>query len=804
MGSPDTSPTRRSSTLALWLFLVLSAHHVLCQTLATTVPLILPSAIAYDSQGNLYLAETANHVIRKVDASGNITTIAGTGVQGFSGDGGPATSAQLDSPQGLAIDVANHLYIADTHNNRIRRLDLATGTLTTIAGSTAGFSGDSGSATSAQLSLPTSLAIDTDGNLYIADTRNHRIRKVTSTGTVTTIAGNGTEGFSGDGGPATSAMIDSPQGLAVDSNKNLYIADSHNHRIRKLNAGTGTITTLAGTGLFGFSGDNTSAVAANLALPRGLTADADGNLFIADSANHRIRRIDATTGIITTIAGTGTQNFSGDTGPAVSATLNSPDSPTTSPAGLVTFADVANQRIRQVAANTTINTIAGLGLTTPGALTLTAPNIIAYGSGKIIATLTTAANATGLVTFFDQSGLSNATAGTASLVLNTATLDISTFPAGIYNFSATYAGDQTHASAQSTTTPITIAPLALSVAIAPTSILYGQSIPSFTGTLAGVLPRDTANVAVSVTTTAVTLSPAGSYPITATLSGPAAGNYTINTSSGLTIAPAPTITTLTAPFGTPSAGQPVTLTAQVASTTTGNPTGTITLLDSGSPQLTVPVPATGNATLTINSLAPGTHTLSALYSGDINFTSSTSSASLITITSGAPSTSDFTLVAVGAASQTVVAGNSANFTFTTQAQGTPLTSPITLAASGLPSFATVSFNPAYIPPGTSTGTFTLTINTPKTNTQNSALRVARKTLLAILIFPILFLRRGKRALLTLLPLILLSGCGDRVYTGSQSTSPIQSYTITVTGTGTTASGTVLQHTATVTLLLQQS
>ncbi|MEO8735533.1 MAG: NHL repeat-containing protein [Edaphobacter sp.] len=334
MGQQSITPLSRHFFVLLGMVLLLAARPCHSQTQATTLPLILPSAIAYDAAGNLYIAERGNHVIRKVDPAGLITTIAGTGTQGFSGDNGPATAARLDSPQGLVLDANNILYIADTHNNRVRKLDLATGLITTIAGTTAGFSGDSGPATSAQLNLPTALALDANHNLYVADTQNHRIRKITAaTGLIATVAGNGIQGFSGDNSAATSASIDSPAGLAVDAAGNLYLSDTHNHRIRKIAAASGLITTIAGA-TPGFSGDSGPATAATLALPHGLSIDSAGNIYIADTANHRIRRIDAITGSITTIAGNGFQTFSGDNGLALAASLDSPAPPPSLPPAL--------------------------------------------------------------------------------------------------------------------------------------------------------------------------------------------------------------------------------------------------------------------------------------------------------------------------------------------------------------------------------------------------------------------------------------------------------------------------------------
>ena len=340
--------------------------------MATTLPLLFPWAIAFDAQGNLYFTETDNHVIREVTPAGILTTVAGTGVQGFSGDGGAATSAQLDSPAGLVLDSAGNLYIADTHNQRIRKITVATGLIATVAGTGAvGFSGDGGPAAAALLDHPTALALDSAGNLYVADTGNHRIRKLSAaTGAITTVAGNGVQGFSGDNGPATAAAIDSPAGIALDSAGNLYFADTHNQRIRRVAALTGTITTLAGTsGATSapqpFAGDNGPAASATLALPRGLVLDAAGDLYIADTANHRIRVISASTGAITTAAGQGTETFAGDGAPAVDASLDSPRAVALSPAGLLTLADTGNARVRQLdalpAPGPDIHTIAGVG-----------------------------------------------------------------------------------------------------------------------------------------------------------------------------------------------------------------------------------------------------------------------------------------------------------------------------------------------------------------------------------------------------------------------------------------------------------
>ncbi len=275
-----------------------------------------------------------------------ITTVAGNGTAGFSGDSGPATSASLDEPLGVAVDGAGNLFIADRGNHRIRKVS-TNGTITTVAGNgTADFSGDSGPATSASLDRPYGVAVDGAGNLFIADRWNERIRKVGANGTITTVAGNGTFGFSGDSGPATSATLNGPRGVAVDDAGNLFIADYDNHRIRKVSA-NGIITTVAGNGTRGFSGDDGPATSASLFFPTGVAVDGAGNLFIADFGNQRIRKVSAN-GTITTVAGNGTEDFSGDSGPATSASLALPHSVAVDGAGNLFIADSDNHRIRKV------------------------------------------------------------------------------------------------------------------------------------------------------------------------------------------------------------------------------------------------------------------------------------------------------------------------------------------------------------------------------------------------------------------------------------------------------------------------
>jgi len=318
-----------------------------------------------DGVGNVFIADTYNHRVRRVDAvTGLISTFAGNGTNGFSGDGAAATSAQLYFPFEVAVDGVGDVFIADTYNHRVRRVDVGTGLISTFAGNgTNGFSGDGAAATSAQLNYPIGVAVDGVGNVYIADTYNHRVRRVDAgTGLISTFAGNGTNGFSGDGAAATSAQLSYPEGVAVDGDGNVFIADTYNHRVRRVDVGTGFISTFAGTGAAGFSGDGAAATSAQLNFPRGVAVDGAGNVFIADTFNHRVRRVDAGTGFISTFAGTGTAGFSGDGGGATGAQLNSPIGVAVDGAGNVFIADYGNHRIRKVDADP-----ATVGLVDPSA-----------------------------------------------------------------------------------------------------------------------------------------------------------------------------------------------------------------------------------------------------------------------------------------------------------------------------------------------------------------------------------------------------------------------------------------------------
>ncbi len=347
---------------------------------ATSAELSFPEGLAMDTSGNLYIADISNQRIRKVAPGGTITTVAGGGNSGL-GDGGPATSSEFNDPEGVAVDASGNLYIADTQNNRIRKVTASTGVITTVAGNgTAGYSGDGGPATSAELSYPLGVAVDPSGNLYIADCHNVRIRKVTPSGTITTVAGGGNSGL-GDSGPATSAELSAPDTVAVDSSGNLYIADLYTSRIRKVTASTGIITTVAGNGQQGYSGDGGPATSAELFQPFGVAVDASGNLYIADFYTNRVRMV-TPGGTITTVAGngygedTGNGGYSGDGGPATTAELWWPFGVAVDSSGNLYIADRGNQRIREVSSGTS-------GSLQSQTISFTNPGPVSYGVGPI-------------------------------------------------------------------------------------------------------------------------------------------------------------------------------------------------------------------------------------------------------------------------------------------------------------------------------------------------------------------------------------------------------------------------------------
>jgi hypothetical protein len=686
-----------------------SARHLrlICVLLAATFSApaqtpLLPSGVAYDAAGNLYFADTNRHQVFESTLAGALLVVAGSGAQGFSGDNGPATAAQLNSPQSVAIGPDGTLYIADTGNQRIRAV--AAGQITTFAGDgTAGYAGDNGPAASAIFDHPNALAIDTTGALLVADSGNHRVRRI-SAGQITTIAGNGLQGFAGDGSAATAAQLDTPSGIAVTADGRIFVADTHNHRVRVINT-TGVIATFAGNGSAGYAGDGNAATAAQLALPRGLFATAAGALLIADSNNQRIRMVDAT-GTITTLAGNGTQGPSSDGATATAATLNTPRGVALSAFSAPVFADAGNRMVRELVANGNLYAPAGLVPARTSSVTLTAAN------GSATATVSgSAGTPQGVVELYD----SGSPLAQATLAAGTASFSTTALAAGTHTLSAAYLGD-------------------------------------------GVNPA------------------AASAPVTATL--------------GLT----PTLTTLQ-PVQTAYAGLPLVLTANVASTGAGTPTGTVTFTEGTSTVANAALSA-GTAAGVYLSPAPGSQQIVASYSGDANFMPSATTASVLV--SAMP---DFTLAPAGSASQTVLAGAIATYNFTVAASPTPFTGAVSMSVSGLPAGVTAAFSPAQVVPGTGSAQVTLSLQTSATLVHNDAPHPGRLIVLALLL-PMLLLRR--RALLPACALALLlasaAGCGSRSLSAASQAN--LTFSLTVAGTATNLAGAVVVHSTPITLVVQ--
>ena len=351
----------KNTLLSTFIFLSLSSHAQIITTiagidsqgyngdniLATDARLDGPFSIAFDHKGNLYIADGYSNRIRKVDTAGIITTFAGNGVGSYNGDNIPADSAELYHPVGITFDRVGNLYFTDAWNERVRKIDTA-GIITTIAGTgTYGYNGDNIPADSAKLYQPWGIAVDANNNIYISDAENHRIRKVDTAGIITTIAGTGIAGYTGDNGLALVAEINGPYGIVLDDTGNIYFADASENVVRKIDT-LGIITNIAGTGVAGFTGDNGPADTAQLKSSGGIAIDNAGNIYIADIDNQRIRKVTVATGIITTIVGNGVNAYGGNGGPAMAAEISDPTGVAFDVSGNLYIADFGNNLIRRI------------------------------------------------------------------------------------------------------------------------------------------------------------------------------------------------------------------------------------------------------------------------------------------------------------------------------------------------------------------------------------------------------------------------------------------------------------------------
>lgn len=574
---------------------------------ATNAQFSTPQGIAVDSSGNIYIADSGHHRIRKIDTSGNISTYAGTGTVGLTGDGGPATSARINTPLGIFIDSSDNLYIAEANNSRIRKVDTS-GNISTVVGTSSGFSGDNGLATSAQISSPFGVGVDSAGNLYIGDTGNQRIRKVDTSGTITTFAGTGSGGSGGDGGAATSAQINTPMQVVADTSGNVYITDYSNIRIRKVDT-NGIITTFAGTGVSGYSGDNGPATSAQLNYPRSIAIDSSGNLFIADSSNSRIRKV-TPGGTITTVAGT-SSGFGGDNGPATSALLANPQGVGVSAAGVVYISDTSNKRVRRIVEARPVITSS---LTASGTLNS------AFGGYTIIADFAPDSySATGLPT-----GLS----------VNTATGAITGTPTQLGAFNVSIAATNGAGTSLATTLVLTVNPGVLTVTgITANDKAYDTTTAATlnlgSAVLSGVVGGDVVTLDTSgATATFANASVGAGKTVTVaglTLSGANASNYTLTqptTTAAITQAPL-SVTGITASNKTYDQSTAATINTASAALS-GVFTGETVTLSTGSASATFASASVGNSkTVTIAGLSLG-----GAQSGNYTLTQTTTTANI--------------------------------------------------------------------------------------------------------------------------------------------------------------------------------
>lgn len=683
---------------------------------ATSASLFLPFGMTLDGSGNLYIADTYNERVRRVDhATGNIQTIAGDGIAGYAGDGGPGTSAHLNQPSSVALDAAGNVYISDTGNELVRVLNAQTGVLTTVAGTagTSGYMGDNGPATLAELQSPNGLALDDAGNLYIADTGNNVVRAVNLTSRViTTFAGTGASGKPQNGVTARNATFNAPWGLAFDASGNLDIADQKNNVIRQVSV-SGLVRTIAGNGSSGYSGDTSQATSARLSQPSNITFDGAGNLYIADTGNNRIRKVNPINQVISTVAGDNSTSLQGDGFPATVSALYGPYAVAVDGNANIFIADVFHNRIREVPSDLAILTYPTLRVNTvsdtlnqtiendgTAPLNLTAITNVADG---IIQPATTCSTTTPLAPLaqcvlaiaFSSSAVGTPVKGSIQI-----TSDALNGPNTLLlqaNVTSTSASTVILSSSPDPSifgNPVTFTIQVVGVSGIPTGTVTLFDGPTQLGT-----PLTLNNSLASTTLSDLAV---GSHTLTATYSGDV--NNSSSTSLPITqvvkVAPlnSSTITSITTSANPIAVGQSLTVTITVAPGTSGQtvPTGTVTLYD-GPSLIGTATLSMSSGVLTTSSLTAGTHCLTATYSGDSVYTTSNSGCFNEFVTTSAPATgvSQFSLTATPSI-LSLVRGSHA----TLQIAIAPLqdfSDTLSFGCGGLPADATCTFSRSQVP-----------------------------------------------------------------------------------------------------------
>jgi hypothetical protein len=583
-----------------------------------------PFGTALDSIGNVYISDQRNNIIRKLAVStGIITTLAGTETAGYSGDGGPAADALLNHPGALSVDQSGNVYFADMGNNCVRKIAAFTDVISTVAGTctVAGYSGDGGVATAAVMNRPVDVLVDSAENLYVSDYGNSCIRKVAAgTKTISTIAGRcSVSGFSGDGGNATDALMSPATSIALDNSGNLYIADTFNNRIRKVDAARANISTFMGTGSTGFNGDGGPASSAMLNAPSGLSFDGMGNLYIADQGNNVIRMVDPAGLVVSTVAGRGAAGLTGDGGPATAALLNGPTGLTVSPSGTIYIADQGNNVVRMVGPSGVLAfpsqpmgttsvpqtvTIANRGsqpLTFSAGPITTGDFSIGKGNTCGITTLAAGAKCTVAVVF------SPTAAGSRSGTVQFKDNGVPSAQTLVVTGSAVASSSWiTLASSINPSTYGTLVTFTASVVQGATGTVTfkDDGVTIGTGTIVGGV--------ASFSTSSLTT---GTHPIAATYGGDS--NYSGSTSSALTysVDKAPSEISVESSENPSTYGNGVTITVMV------NPkaTGTVTFTDGAVVLGTATLNSSGRGMISISTLAAGSHSIVATYSGDKNY-----------------------------------------------------------------------------------------------------------------------------------------------------------------------------------------
>ena len=773
------------------IVLLLALTESRAQTGSST--LLRPTGVAYDSGGNLFIADADRNQVLEILIAGSVAVVAGNGTQGYSGDGGPASAAELNAPEAVAVAADGSVLIADTGNHRIRVVQ--NGQISTLAGNgTRGFSGDGGPPLSASFNRPVAIAVEASGGMLVCDSGNQRVRRI-SAGTVSTVAGNGTAGYSGDGALAAAAELDQPSAVIAAPDGRIFISDTGNQRVRVVTT-DGRIATFAGTGVAGFSGDGQLATKAKLSRPRGLALDSAGDLLVLDQNNHRLRSV-ATDGTISTMAGSGVQGASADGMTAVLASADQPVATAISEFGWPVIADSGSRSLRLLLDDGKLYAPGGLSARTTQ-LNAATPKAT-YGSANATASLVGLPGVPrGFVRVFEGT----TQLGQSALNQAAATVTLPSLAAGPHALTIVYGGDGLHPSSTANST-IVVSQAPVTATADATTVSYGAALPILKGSLSGLLPQDAGNVTASFTAGTSSNPAVGSYPINAILEGKGSSNYTLSLaadSGSLKIVPAGTEAALSTP-STAYEGLPLQLSASVMSMTSGTPTGSVQFFDGGVLVATAGL-LNGSATAIDLSPTAGSHTLSVVYSGDLNFLPS-SSAKVAAAVSSMP---DFGIGIKGTSQQTVLAGSTAMYGLTVASSSGPFTGAVTLSAIGLPPGASASFSPSAVVPGVASADVTMTIvtssQTAQVRSEQGRMAVA---LTGFLILPIFGLRKRRSrttlaAVCTLAAIVPLVGCGAR--TISESALAVKSYTITVKGTSTNLAGSVVVHSAVVTLGIQ--